>query len=176
VEREGSEARSEGKQPTNCVGTRCLSSIRAAAACRADIEGTDKERMVDRHVIHEMLELGKGRYGDRLGEGAVNQHHWVPRMARAKTYAVYGGQAEGTFVMGGQGEGQEGVDVEELGDCELYLRWEGGPGGRGRGEHGWGRRRGRGRQGQRQLQDRRGKLIYVRTIICGEEIESMATD
>ena len=48
------------------------------------------------------------------------------------TYIVYGGQAEGIVVVGDEGEGQKGLDVQMVGDCLLYFDGEDGPVGRGR--------------------------------------------
>lgn len=41
---------------------------------------------------------------------------------------------------GDEGEGEKGVDVQMVGDCQLYFHGEDGPVGVGvgRGDHGWG--------------------------------------
>jgi hypothetical protein len=54
------------------------------------------------------------------------------------TYVVYGGQAEGIVVAGDEGEGEKGVDVKMVGDCQLYFDGEDRPVGRRVGDHGWG--------------------------------------
>jgi hypothetical protein len=49
------------------------------------------------------------------------------------TYVVYGGQAEGIVMAGDKGEGEKGLDVKMLCDCQLHFHGEDGPVGRGRG-------------------------------------------
>jgi hypothetical protein len=55
------------------------------------------------------------------------------------TYVVYSGQAEGIVMVGDEGEGEKGLDVKMVGDCELYFHGEDGPVGRGRGREREGR-------------------------------------
>jgi hypothetical protein len=40
------------------------------------------------------------------------------------TYVVYSRQTEGMVVVGDEGEGEKGLDVKMVGDCQLYFDGE----------------------------------------------------